>query len=219
MEVAVSLGNSMPDYDEFDDEFSEPRNPHRRFIRFGLFIAMISMVGMTVAANITINDGAKLEFGQGIYKIKTCDQFVGISLNPTETYADGYSRVLNVTIKGLDVSRCANTSIRIKLFKDGSASPLDLFTNPSYTKSGITYPCCTETGTAVTLVIAAGATQGTALQNTTLLSPSGKNIAQGDRSQSLSYDANAAVFTVAFAVPLAVMREVSGTTLESAPNV
>ena len=109
--------------------------------------------------------------------------------------------------------------IRIKLFKDGSASPIDLFTNPTYTKSGITYPCCTETGTAVTLVIAAGATQGTALQNTTLLSPSGKNIAQGDRSQSLSYDANAAVFTVAFAVPLAVMREVSGTTLESAPNV
>jgi hypothetical protein len=96
---------------------------------------------------------------------------------------------------------------------------MNLFTNPSYTKSGVTYPCCTETGTAVIMVFAAGATQSTALQSTTLISPSGKNINQGDRSQSLSYDSGSGTFTVAFTVPLAIMRDVARTTLESASNV
>jgi hypothetical protein len=96
---------------------------------------------------------------------------------------------------------------------------MQLFTNPQYTKSGVTYPCCTETGTAVTVVINSSATLNTALANTTLLSPSGKNIYQGDRAQALTYDATLGVFTIAFAVPLAIMPDVARTTLESAPNV
>lgn len=210
----------MPD--ERDDEYADIHEETRRrpmYVRFGFFVAMLASLGMTVAANITLNDNARFEFGQGIYKIKSCDQFVGIYLNPTDTYGDGFSRVRSIEIRGLDVQRCANTSVRIKLFDAVNTAALDLFTNPQYTKSGITYPCCTETGTAVTLVIAANANQTTALQNTTLLSPSGKNIFQGDRSQSLTYDATTGVFAVAFAVPLAIMPNVARTTLESAPNV
>lgn len=210
----------MPD--ERDDEYAEIHDQEEtkpKFFRFALFAALLSMAGFTVAANISLNENSSLEFGQGIYKIKSCDQFVGIHLNPTDTYGDGFSRVRSIEIRGLDVQRCANTSIRIKLFDAVNTASLDLFTNPQYTKSGITYPCCTETGTAVTLVISASATQVTALQGTTLLSPSGKNIFQGDRSQSLTYDSVSGVFAVAFAVPLAVMPNVSRTTLESAPNV
>jgi hypothetical protein len=51
-----------------------------------------------------------------------------------------------------------------------------------------------------------------------LISATGRNISQGDRSQSLSYNAGTGVMTVAFSTPLAIMRDVQKTTLESASN-
>ncbi len=189
-----------------------------KYFRIGLFAAVIGMLGATFAVNIRLNGNNTFEYGQGVYRITSCDQFVNVTLGSTTAYADGLSRVGNVSLQGLDVGRCANTSIRIKLY-DSSTATLNLFTNPAYTSRGTSYPCCTETGTAVILVIAAGATQATALQSTTLISPSGKNVNQGDRSESLSYDTNSGTFTVAFSVPLAIMRDVYKTTLESASNV
>jgi hypothetical protein len=179
------------------------------------------MIGFTFAATIQLNGNNRFEYGQGVYQITSCDQFVAINLGASSTspYADGLSRVSNISLQGLDVGRCANTSIRIRLFGSSPATPMDLFTNPAYTSKGVSYPCCTDTGTAVIMVIAAGATQGTALASTTLINPAGKNIAQGDRSQSLSYNTGTGVFTIAFNTPLAIMRDVQKTTLESASNV
>ena len=198
-----------------------PRFRKFKGIRVGVLIALVSMIGLTFAATTRINGNNQFEYGQGIYQITSCDQFVGINLGSSSTtpYADGLSRVSNIAIQGLDVGRCANTSIRIKLYGTSNTTPLNLFTNPAYTSKGVSYPCCTETGTAVTLVIAAGATQATAAMSTTLISPSGKNIAQGDRSESISYNASTGLFTVAFNTPLAIMRDVLKTTLESASNV
>ena len=190
-----------------------------RFFRLALIAAGIAMIGATFAINIRLNGNKSFEYGQGLYRIATCDQFVNVSLGSSNAYADGLSRVANISLQGLDVGRCANTSIRLKLYESATATSMNLFTNPSYTSRGVNYPCCTETGTAVILVIASGATQATALQSTTLISPSGKNINQGDRSESLSYDADTGTFTVAFSVPLAIMRDVYKTTLESASNV
>jgi hypothetical protein len=190
-----------------------------RGFRFGLAAAVIAMVGATFAININLNGNSNFEYGQGIYRIQSCDQFVSVSLGSTTAYADGLSRVGNISLQGVDVGRCANTSIRLKLYDSVTATSLDLFTNPTYVSRGVTVPCCTETGTAVIMVFAAGATQGTALQSTTLISPSGKNINQGDRSQSLSYDAGTGTFTIAFTRPLAIMADVYRTTLESASNV
>ena len=200
---------------------ANPRSQQSVWIRLGFFAAMLSMIGLTFAATVQLNGNNEFEYGQGVYEITSCDQFVGVNLGSSSTtpYPDGLSRVSNINIQGLDVARCANTSIRIKLYGPSSTSLMNIYTNPAYTSRGVSYPCCTETGTAVILVIAAGATQSTALQSTTLISPSGKNIRQGDRSQSLSYDANSAVFTVAFNTPLAIMAEVVRTTLESASNV
>lgn len=190
----------------------------KRF-RIGLAAAVLAMVGSTFAINISLNGNRNFEYGQGIYQIASCDQFVAVSLGSTTAYADGLSRVGNIKLQGVDVGRCANTSIRLKLYDSSTASSLNLFTNPTYTSRGVTYPCCTETGTAVIMVFAANATQSTALQSTTLISPSGKNINQGDRAQSLSYDPDTGTFTIAFNTPLAIMRDIYRTTLESASNV
>ncbi len=220
MDFIHPLSADDPYHYDDEDHHDDPQPRKKKGARFYLgIVGLLSMLGSTVAANININGNSQFEFGQGIYKITSCDQFVSINLGPSAVYGDGYSRVMNVQVQGLDVVRCANTSIRIKVYDSVNPTPMNLFTNPQYTKSGTTYPCCTETGTAVTLVIAAGATLSTALQSTTLVSPSGKNIAQGDRSESLTYDATQGLFTIAFASPLASMQYVSKTTVESAPNV
>jgi hypothetical protein len=57
----------------------------------------LSVTGLTLAASFTINSG-KVEFGQGIYKIQSCDQWVGINLVPSDATYDGLSRVANIQI-------------------------------------------------------------------------------------------------------------------------
>ena len=189
-----------------------------RSIRLTVLAVIISLIGTTFAINVTINGDNEVEFGQGIYRITSCDQFVQVALKSSSAFADGYSRVGSIELSGLDVARCANTSIRLRLYDASNPSPMDLFNNIAYTSRGTSYPCCTETGTAVVMVIAADATQSTATQSVTLVSPSGRNIGSGDRHESLRYESSTAIFTVTFTSPLAIMRDVAKTTLESAAN-
>lgn len=195
----------------------------RRFssgtFRITLGLLLISLVGTTFAINVTINSDNRVEFGQGIYQITSCDQFVNVALKSSNAFADGLSRVGSIELSGLDVARCANTSIRLRLYDAVNASPMELFNNIAYTSRGTYYPCCTETGTSVIMVVAANATQATAAQSVTLISPSGKNIGFGDRHESIRYESTTAVFTISFTSPLAIMRDVEKTTLESASNV
>jgi len=196
---------------------------HKRFssrgFRIVLGLLLISLVGTTFAVNVTINGDNRLEFGQGVYRITSCDQFVNVALKSSSAFSDGLSRVGSIELSGLDVARCANTSIRLKLYDASNPSPMELFNNIAYTSRGTSYPCCTETGTSVVMVVAVDATQATAAQSVTLISPSGKGIGYGDRHESIRYESTTGVFTVTFSSPLAIMRDVEKTTLESASNV
>lgn len=200
-----------------------PEERQRRFssrgFRLVLGLLLISLVGSTFAINITINRDNRVEFGQGVYRITSCDQFVNVALKSSSAFEDGLSRVGSIELSGLDVARCANTSIRLRLYDASNPAPMNIFNNIAYTSRGISYPCCTETGTSVVMVVAANATQATAAQSVTLISPSGKSIGYGDRHESIRYESTTAVFTVTFSSPLAIMRDVEKTTLESASNV
>ena len=202
----------MPDTAEKAGRFSS------RSFRWTLLAVIISLIGTTFAINVTINGNNKVEFGQGVYRITSCDQFMNVNLKSSNAFDDGLSRVGSIELSGVDVARCANTSVRLRLYDSSNPSPMNLFNNIAYTSRGTSYPCCTETGTAVIMVIAANATQATAAQSVTLISPSGKNIGYGDRHESIRYESTTAVFTVTFASPLAIMRDVAKTTLESAAN-
>ena len=207
----MSLG--LPAPEERQRRFSSPG------FRTVLGLLLISLIGTTFAINITINGNNRVEFGQGVYRITSCDQFVNIALKSSSAFADGYSRVGSIELSGLDVARCANTSIRLRLYDASNPAPMNIFTNIAYTSRGTSYPCCTETGTSVVMVVAANATQGTAATSVTLISPSGKSIGYGDRHESIRYESTTGVFTVTFSSPLAIMRDVEKTTLESASNV
>ncbi len=202
----------MPETDEKPGRFSS------RGFRWTLLAVIISLIGTTFAINVTINGNNQVEFGQGVYRITSCDQFMNVNLKSSNAFDDGLSRVGSIELSGVDVARCANTSVRLRLYDSSNPSPMNLFNNIAYTSRGTSYPCCTETGTAVIMVIAANATQATAAQSVTLISPSGKNIGYGDRHESIRYESTTAVFTVTFSSPLAIMRDVAKTTLESAAN-
>ena len=203
----------MPAPEERQKRFSS------RGFRVVLGLLLVSLVGSTFAVNVTINGNNRVEFGQGVYRITSCDQFVSVALKSSSAFSDGLSRVASIELSGLDVARCANTSIRLKLYDVSNPSPMELFNNIAYTSRGTSYPCCTETGTSVVMVVAADATQATAAQSVTLISPSGKSIGYGDRHESIRYEVTTGVFTVTFSSPLAIMRDVEKTTLESASNV
>jgi hypothetical protein len=189
-----------------------------RGFRLTLLAVILSLLGTTFAINVTINGNNRVEFGQGLYRITSCDQFMNVNLKSGSAFADGLSRVESIELSGLDVGRCANTSIRLRLYETSTPTPMNIFNNIAYTSRGTSYPCCTETGTSVIMVIAANATQATAAQSVTLISPSGRNISYGDRHQSIRYESTTAIFSITFASPLAIMRDVAKTTLESAAN-
>lgn len=199
-----------------------PEERQRRFssrsFRFVLGLLLISLVGTTFAVNIVIGGDNRIEFGQGVYRITSCDQFVNVKLQSSNAFSDGLSRVGSVELSGLDVERCAGTSIRLRLYDASNPAPMELFNNIAYTSRGTSYPCCTETGTSVVMVVAANATQATAAQSITLISPSGRSIGYGDRHESIRYEATTGIYTVTFTSPLAIMRDVENTTLESASN-
>jgi hypothetical protein len=202
----------MPDTAEKSGRFSS------RGFRLTLLAVIVSLLGTTFAINVTINGNNRVEFGQGLYRITSCDQFMNVNLKSGSAFADGLCRVESIELSGLDVGRCANTSIRLRLYETSTATPMNIFNNIAYSSRGTSYPCCTETGTSVIMVIAANATQATAAQSVTLISPSGRNISYGDRHQSIRYESTTAIFSITFASPLAIMRDVAKTTLESAAN-
>lgn len=188
------------------DAFREERRIAKIPFRWIVGITLLLMLSTTFAVNININSNNRVEFGQGIYQIRACDQFVSLAFNSTSAYPNGFSRVGNIVLKGLDVSKCKGTAMRLRLYRTGVASPLDLYTN----RTG------TETGTAVIMVISKSATGPTFGDDVTLVNNRGVNIGYGDDMQDLFYDSSTGNFIVSYAFPLAEMRYVNAVTLESA---
>jgi hypothetical protein len=178
---------------------------NRRWIFLAIFALALSS---TFAANININDSNRLEFGQGIYQIKACDQFISLEFKSTRSI-NGFSRVGNIVFKGLDIEKCKGTAMRLRLYRTGVSSQLNLYTNSSGS----------ETGTAVIMVISKTATPSTAADDVTLVNHLGVNIEYGDNMQAIDYDPVTGNFIISYYYPLAEMRYVNSVTLESASNV
>ena len=203
------------------DDARQPRRHRKLFI---LLIVGLFGITTTVAANITINSGKKAEFGQGLYQVKACDQFVSVYLDNTDTTYNidgtpgaGYSNISAIRLGGLDTVKCAGTTIRIKLYKANQAAPLQIYTNAE--PGGYECPDTTNCGYAqLVLVVAANATQANAKNNVTLLSYSGANVGKFDDYQGLSYDVPTGSYTVGFTYPRASMSQFSYLTLESASS-
>lgn len=220
------LVNDDPYDDDVVNEFRDAGIRRKRFI--ASFLILFGVIGSTVAANITINNG-RIEMGSGIYRITACDQWIGIGLYSTAPGSDGISNVQSMELIGLDPRLCKNVIFRIKMFKNSDlVNPLPLFTGVTGTDTntatktigGVTQVSIYDTATVPSSFSStpSTATYSYYAKNAlTLVDMTGANIGYQDSVpyQKITYNAVKGTYTVYFYNPLCKMTDVDKITIES----
>ena len=205
------------------------RSRSKRLIIGAIFITL-GVFSTTLAANITLNGGKKQEFGQGLYVIKACDQWVSIGFGTatsatggTVSTANGGSgiarnagdtKIKQMIINGLDTKLCRGTNIKIQLWSGSNTVPMPLFTDNS---GDVNRVILNVPANAVT---ATNADRG---NNLNFINGYGQVIGSSanwdDNYESLAWDPAApATYILWFTTPLAWTQDFTRLTLESAPN-
>lgn len=201
----------------YDGDELVPDSGRKKFRRSKLLIGLsmigLSVTGLTLAASFTINSG-RVEFGQGIYRIQSCDQWIAINLVPTEASYDGLSRVANVQISGLDATRCRGSNFKIQLYPTGaSPTAMALFAEGTTSIDRLLLSVSSDVtkvrANAVSLI------DGSGRLITANLSADGSGYAY-DRWQYLTYATSNGVYSVSFTRPLATVSAVNSLTVQSA---
>ena len=101
------------------------------FLLFASFIAVVAL-GSTLAANINISTGNRVEYGQGVETTTTCDNSVLVT--PTSRFENatgtGSFKLATITLSGIS-DTCFGKDFTIKAFGESSSTPLDLLTGIS----------------------------------------------------------------------------------------
>jgi len=93
----------------------------------GLLAGAITL-GSTLAANINLNGGGNVEFGQGVAQTMACDD--SVILTPQSTFVNGEENpeFLFTSFSVTDISsNCSGKTFTIKAYKNGQTAPLDLY--------------------------------------------------------------------------------------------
>jgi hypothetical protein len=215
----MSYFNDPTDPDDFEDGVVEQESSRssRAKLNIGIFLLIMGVLGSTFAANISLS-GGRQEFGQGIFQVKACDQWVGINLVTGEGAANPY--VVNVEILGLDPRQCLGTIFRIKFFSTGSTTPLPVFVSggPSGTLSDSV--TATSVVSRITKTSYTGNTQTAygdwAYDAMTLIDPQGRDIGYADNYQLVEYYRGSGIYVIAPTYPRLLATSVNSITIETA---
>ena len=205
--------------EDFEDGYSEESAPRssRGKLNLGIFILIFGILGSTFAANISLSGGRK-EFGQGIFQIKACDQWVGVGLTSGQGAQNTY--VANVKLYGLDPRACKNTIFRIKFFPTGSTTAMDMYLGAGPTSAATDSVTATSLVTRITNVAYTGSNQAAydawAYDAVTLIDPQGRNIGYADNYELIDYTPATGVYSIVFTYPKAVAAQVASVTIETA---
>jgi hypothetical protein len=208
--------------EDFDEGYSE-ENPRKSRLKINLaiFFVVLAALSTTFAANISLNGGQKKEFGQGIYQIKACDQWVGIGLQTAAAPDNAY--VGTVKLYGFDPRLCVGRIFRIKLFQSGSTTPLDLYLGKGATSGTDTASVLSLMDTSTPLATSgytssAGRTayENWAYDAVTIVDKYGRNGGYDDGYVAIDYDYPTGVYSFFFTYPRAVAALVTSVTIESA---
>lgn len=108
----------------------ESKKPLKLFLGAGVLLGALT-IGSTLAANINLNGGGNVEFGQGVARTIACDSD-GITLTPFSTFINapgaGVHKFSSLEVSGIDSSleKCAGKTFLIKAYGE-SGPALDLF--------------------------------------------------------------------------------------------
>jgi hypothetical protein len=119
---------------------SDPRDLRRKRSKFrspvalSLFLLLISgiyVVQTTLAANISINTGGPVEFGQGMAQTTACSGATNLNVIPyssftNDTGSSGAFYFSSITVSNIP-SSCNDKDFTIRAYGDGGINPLALF--------------------------------------------------------------------------------------------
>lgn len=215
----MSYFNGPANPDDFEDGIAEQESNRssRAKLNIGIFLLIMGVLGSTFAANISLSGGRK-EFGQGIFQVKACDQWVGVNLVTGEGAANPY--VVNVEILGLDPRQCLGTIFRIKFFSTGSTQELPVFVSggPSGTLSDSV--TAKSVVSRITKTAYTGNTQTAygdwAYDAMTLVDPQGRDISYADDYQLVEYYKGTGIYVIVPTYPRLLATSVNSITIETA---
>jgi len=140
-------------------------------------IAAVALLGSTLAANISLNSGSAVEFGQGVAQTTACDTNGGITVTPSAAFVNaangGSFNFTTVAFSNID-SACLGKVFTLKAYGDSSATPVTLntvstpytyatfnFTTVSTVSPNVTRSGYLASGNAGTLTLGFDGTQAT----------------------------------------------------------
>ena len=177
----------------------------------GIFLVLLSAIGATFAANISINGSNKIEFGQGVYVVEACNGWIQISLSYGETNGVGDSYITSFVINGLDTRMCTSTNIEFKAY--------DVSENPAEGQLDLYSVFAPEDVDEVTPIPVNQFTLRIDEQeNVSLVDSEGSEIADEDPFISLDIEDATRTYIVGFTNPLATVAQLARITVESGPN-
>jgi hypothetical protein len=121
-------------------------------------IAAVALLGSTLAANISLNGGSGVEFGQGVALTTACDS--DITSTPAATFVNaangGGFNFTTVAFSNVS-SACLGKTFTLKAYGDTSATPLNIATNSSNVYNFATFTFTTASTTSAPLAITTSA--------------------------------------------------------------
>jgi hypothetical protein len=212
----MSYFSGSVDPEDYEDGIREGASRKSRLkINFAIFMVVLLALSTTYAANISLNGGQRKEFGQGIFQIKACDQWVGIGLQSAASPNNAY--VGSIRMYGFDPRLCVGRIFKIKLFKTGSNTPLDLYLGPGQSSGTDTHTSLALMDTATTFSASGYSSYANwAIDAVTIVDKWGRNVGYDDGYTFIDYTSGTGVYVIILTYPKAVVAEVTSVTIESA---
>ncbi len=98
-------------------------------------VAAIAVLGSTLAANLSLNSGGAIEFGQGVSVTSACDSD-GITVTPSVQFVNAasagtfyLSTIALTNIDLTDTTKCVGKTFTLNAYNDSDATPLQLATS------------------------------------------------------------------------------------------
>lgn len=149
--------------------------PKKRRNRVALVVGALALaaIGSTFAANISLNNGTSIEYGQGLQQATACDSHITLApantfVNATGAGAFDISSVAitdaNTTSSSTGLAGCIGKSLKLTAYGDSASTVLAqctvTMTSATYSSgfSGETVACGTNPGSTAPTIAAASTT-------------------------------------------------------------
>ena len=176
-------------------------------------IAGVLAIRSTLAADITLNLGAPVEFGQGVAQTTACDD--DITVTPFSTFVNatgaGAHKFTSLKISGIDSrsDKCSGKTFLIKAYGDSGRLDLFNYTDIS-TPESVDYSAIEITDNAGVFTWTSDGTDGDDVTNDENVGAEGRDLSDTSFTLNLTSEANPITRT-----PLALSEDVKRITVET----